>query len=83
MHPFGPQSRWAAPRQGTCSGGSRGGFSLGSSPRPRDLRDATEDDVIAALEGSYVGDVLQGIAPDVLLEFWGLMLNHMCGEQDD
>lgn len=47
------------------------------------LRNATEDDVIAAIEGSYVEDVLDGIAPDVLLEFWGLMLNHMSGNQDD
>lgn len=54
-----------------------------SPPLTRDLRDATEDDVIEALEGSYAGDVLQGIAPDVLLEFWGLMLDLMGGHPDD
>ena len=49
----------------------------------KSLSEATEDDVIAALEGSYAGEVLDGIAPDVLLEFWGLMLNHMTGNQDE
>lgn len=47
------------------------------------LRHATEDDVLSAIEGSYVEDVLHGIAPDVLLEFWRLMLSHMGGDQDD
>lgn len=46
------------------------------------LRNATEDDVIAALEGSYVEDVLHGIAPDVLLEFFYRMIGVIVGEEE-
>lgn len=47
------------------------------------LRCASEDHVIDALESSYAEQVLDGVSPDVLLEFWGLMLNHMSGDQDE
>jgi hypothetical protein len=47
------------------------------------LRDATEDDIKASLEGSYAEEVLDGIEPTVLLEFWGLMLEHMAGNEDE
>lgn len=47
------------------------------------LRSATEEDVERALAGSYVEDVLQGIAPDVLLEFWERMLDQRIGREPE
>ena len=47
------------------------------------LREADEDDVEAALADSYVADALQGIAPDVLLEFFRRMLDRLIGPEDD
>lgn len=47
------------------------------------LRNATEDDIEAALEDSYAAEILDGIAPTVLLEFWSLMLQHMTGNEDE
>jgi len=47
------------------------------------LRDATEDDVEAALESSYAADVLHGIAPDVLLEFFNRMVDQMIGREEE
>ena len=40
---------------------------------------ATEDDVIDALDGSYVEDALDSIAPDVLLEFFRRMIDQRLG----
>ena len=47
------------------------------------LRSLDEDDVIAALDSSYVEDVLDGIAPVALLEFYNRMLDRVLGEPDD
>lgn len=47
------------------------------------LRNLDEDDVIAALENSYVEDTLDGIAPVALLEFYNRMLDRVIGEPDD
>ena len=47
------------------------------------LRSLDEDDVIAALDGSYVEDTLDGIAPVCLLEFYNRMLDRVIGEPDD
>lgn len=50
---------------------------------PTRFRSLDEDDVIAALENSYVEDVLDGIAPVALLEFWNRMLDRVIGEPED
>ena len=55
---------------------------MDDSPITR-LRQADEDDVEAALADSYVADALQGIAPDVLLEFFKRMLDRLIGPEDD
>ncbi len=46
------------------------------------LRQADEDDVIRALEGSYVEDVLDGIAPDVLAELVRRVVDVIVGEAE-
>ena len=46
------------------------------------LRNADEDDVELALEGSYVEDVLGSVAPDVLLEFFKRMLGAIVDEEE-
>ncbi len=50
---------------------------------PEALRNATEDDVEAALAGSYVKDICGHIEPAALLEFWNRMLDRFIGERDD
>jgi hypothetical protein len=47
------------------------------------LRNATEDDVQAALKGSYIEDECAGTHPAALLEFWNRMLDRFIGERDD
>lgn len=47
------------------------------------LRGATEDDVEAALAGSYVEDVLADTERAALLEFYNRMLDRFTGERDD
>jgi len=47
------------------------------------LRNATEDDVEAALKGSYIEDVCGNVEPAALLEFWNRMLDRFIGERDD
>lgn len=47
------------------------------------LRNATEDDVQAALAGSYVEDVLGHVGPAALLKFWNRMLGRLIGERGD
>ena len=47
------------------------------------LRNATEDDVAAALDGSYVETDLAHVEPAALLEFWNRMLDRFIGERDD
>lgn len=47
------------------------------------LREATEDDVEAALKGSYVEEVCAGTEPAALLEFWNRMLDRFIGERED
>jgi len=49
----------------------------------RQLREATEDDVEAALAGSYVEEPLAGIERAALLEFFQRMLDRFAGERDD
>ena len=52
----------------------------------RDMRDqlatSTEDDVTAALAESYVAEMLQGIAPAFLLEFFLRMLDERLGPDE-
>ena len=43
---------------------------------------ASEDNVLAALDRSYVADVLDGIAPDVLLEFFRQMIDQRLGREE-
>ncbi|HSQ95421.1 MAG TPA: hypothetical protein VLM18_04880 [Croceibacterium sp.] len=50
---------------------------------PEALRNATEDDVEAALAASYVKDVCGHIEPAALLEFWNRMLDRFIGVRDD
>ena len=40
---------------------------------------SSEDDVLATLDGSYVADVLDSVAPDVLLEFFRRMIDQRLG----
>jgi hypothetical protein len=47
------------------------------------LRAADEDDVEAALEGSYVEDVFAGVERAALLEFFFRMIGRLVGESDD
>jgi len=47
------------------------------------LRGLTEDDVIEALESSYVAEVFDGIVPVALLEFYNRMLDRAIGVPDD
>lgn len=54
-----------------------------ADPLETRLRQLDEDDVIAALENSYVEDTLDGIAPVALLEFYNRMLDRVIGEPDD
>jgi hypothetical protein len=46
------------------------------------IAEADEETVAAAIDGHYVEDVLHGIAPDVLLEFFGLMLDQLIGKEE-
>ena len=50
---------------------------------PKNLRNATEGDVQAALAGSYVQDECADVEPAALLEFWNRMLDRLIGERDD
>ena len=50
---------------------------------PQVLRNATEDDVQAALAGSYIEDIRGNVEPAALLEFWHRMLDRFLGERDD
>ena len=47
------------------------------------LRNATEDDIQAALASSYVEDICGNVEPAALLEFWNRMLDRFLGERDD
>lgn len=47
------------------------------------MREATEDDVEAALAGSYVEEDLAGVDRAALLEFWNRMLDRFVGVRDD
>lgn len=47
------------------------------------LRHADEDDVEAALAGSYVEDVLASVERAALLEFYNRMLDRAIGARDD
>ena len=47
------------------------------------LRNATEDDVTAALAGSYIEDTCAGTEPAALIEFWNRMLDSFIGERVD
>ena len=47
------------------------------------MRHATEDDVEAALTGSYVEDKFAGTERAALLEFFQRMLDRFVGERDD
>jgi hypothetical protein len=47
------------------------------------LRNATEDDVAAALAGSYIAEDLAQVEPAALLEFWNRMLDQFIGERGD
>lgn len=47
------------------------------------LRAATEDDVEAALRGSYVEDDFAGVERAKLLELWNRMLDVMISPRDD
>lgn len=49
---------------------------------PQALRNGTEDDVQAALAGSYVEDALGNVEPAALLEFWNRMLDRFLGERE-
>jgi hypothetical protein len=51
--------------------------------RPDQLCNATEDDVEAALAGSYVEEDLGSIEPAALLEFWNRMIDRFIGERED
>lgn len=51
--------------------------------QPETLRNATEDDVQAALDGSYVEVICDNVEPAALLEFWHRMLDRLIGERDD
>ena len=75
---------WAVARR------SAAGPSAGSMEKPmtatvdvQTLREATEDDVEAALFASYVQADLAGIEPDVLLEFWNRMIDQFAGVPGD
>ena len=46
------------------------------------VAEADEDTVAAAIDGTYVEDVLHGIAPDVLIEFFGLMMEQLLGKEE-
>ena len=50
---------------------------------PEALRNATEDDVQAALAGSYVEDICGNVEPAALLDFWDRMLDRLIGKRDD
>lgn len=50
---------------------------------PTRLRALDEDDVIAALENSYVEDVFDGIAPVAIVELWNRLLDRVIGPPDD
>lgn len=47
------------------------------------LRQADEDDVAAAIAGSYVEDTFADTEHAALLEFFNLMLERGLGERDD
>ena len=47
------------------------------------LREADEDDVEAALAGSYVEDVFAGTERAALLEFYHRMLDRFVGPRED
>ena len=47
------------------------------------LRNATEDDVEAALAGSYVENIGGAVEPAALLEFYHRMLDRLVGERND
>jgi len=47
------------------------------------LREATEDDVEAALTGSYVEEQLAGIERAALLEYFNRMVDLIVGPRDD
>ena len=47
------------------------------------MRHATEDDVEAALKGSYVEDTFAAVERAALLEFWNRMLDRFAGARDD
>jgi hypothetical protein len=47
------------------------------------MRNATEDDVEAALSGSYVEEALAGTERAALLEFFQRMLDRFVGPRDD
>jgi hypothetical protein len=47
------------------------------------MRNATEDDVTAALKGSYVEDICGATEPAALLEFFQRMLDRFVGARDD
>jgi hypothetical protein len=49
---------------------------------PEALRNATEDDVQAALTGNYVEDICGNVEPAALLEFWNRLLDRLPGERD-
>lgn len=46
------------------------------------LRAADEDTVEAALEGSYVDDVFESVAPDALVEFFQRMIDVLVEPRD-
>jgi hypothetical protein len=47
------------------------------------LRATDEDDIVAALENSYVADTLHGIAPVVLLELFNNVLDLKIGPRGE
>lgn len=47
------------------------------------MREADEDDVEAALSGSYVEDVFAGTERAALLAFFQRMIDRFAGERDD
>ncbi len=51
-----------------------------TNPTLERLRSLTEDDIVRALENSFVADTLHGIAPVVLLEFVNNVLDTVVGE---
>lgn len=50
---------------------------------PEPLRNATGNDVEAALKDSYVEDVCGNAEAAALLDFWNRMLDRFAGERDD